>query len=1034
MYRVDISRVKLREKKRDKAHKNECVIYPEPEAEDLASTEEEEEDSVETNTSSCSSFDYQQGAFTRGKFQQAPFMRGDAHLDLSKINAEDENVSYKSPFGVKASQPSKKDAPPSKLVERQRFSEPILKSSRSRMSSLLVDKLPGGCSVEQIPDAKHFVENRLNGNYDSEDPVDAYLEDNAENFLPDDTIGTANKCNKETPLQNEPPSSYISKHLFEKSKDVCAKSEVLVEKSETLRKKSKDLCKTTQNLYVKSEPVVFHSSINLDIASPMTSSSGSFVIDETCDENKVCHRVSPKELEVQVPYYRIEYRQEGGSESDEAVTCPRCEARLLGAVAEGVKDDCPRCEGVSPWEDEKDCEKKGDGDLEDEGESDQTVCDSKYIGSEDQVEETSYNEGTEDDVAIEKEVTEGIPLCNRVVSQSEDEICSTGEQSEGRRVCSSRESDVPQVKEEYCHQGDVDNVCDEGVDATLCHISSCDEIPVPLTFDDKEMLWVDECEGELNRLSKAEETKDLTPGQAGEMCSILLFAKESSRIRTEEKRTSFVTTEEPKSDRSNSNVRMSRDWCSEGEPDTRSSVLNVKLSSLTDDIPGYCDTGPFGDTSPRVLSIEGSSLREENLMDDLCDIRPASAFRDSIPTCPRRPPSPFCDRDSTSSEQSMELCSPICDTRFSSQENRNSTSLACDGDSPSIGEKLDSPDPICDNPASPVFNGRPPSPFCDRDILTTSHYDMRPITPYSDIGPPSPSCDEYINTLPLTYDHSSPSCVTENPPNQDMSVSDENISVIDITNVTEEQSKPQVNEFVRHRRSILDGCRSKNGRENRVQTKLLDYKLTKPETALLHNELHVEMNDQMDNLFMADNSVYASNDLCYLSDTNMSAFDPNGNPAPEPFPTDSLDREPATDQGESNTPEPFNTDQFDLCPPFDDNGNPLAKHSSCKHNVQHRFGYQFCTCSLRSSDSGLADITSGLASGNSHCACTDSAPSTPHTSACSVHLAVASQATTYRSEMYIHWWLKTKIPISSLTMTSTPDGNRGPAPPNDSGK
>ncbi|KAI5737631.1 hypothetical protein M8J76_015239 [Diaphorina citri] len=447
-----------------------------------------------------------------------------------------------------------------------------------------------------------------------------------------------------------------------------------------------------------------------------------------------------------------------------------------------------------------------------------------------------------------------------------------------------------------------------------------------------------------------------------------------------------------------------------------------------------------------------------------CDIRPASPFRDSIPSSPvfRTPPSPFCD-----SPEERSSCSPPNDGKYASSENdRNSASPQNDRNSASrkLDACKDSVDPqnagnstkqefeigcplpqaegndICPDehfgnsaslhcdivPAAAEYVRNSNSPY--ERLPTTSHYDMRPITPRYDLIPvhgeresPLKSADD--ETIALPYDSSD---LCDNKPERHTSI--QRFTLIDskIAQCYQEQVE-NLDTF-----KMDDTC--ENHRDN-VNSRG-KYEHIGANTGLLDNQFGYEHHRE--------------------DTTDGVHFDANGNPIlsrqSAPFPPTSFgdertvrecgrehfdgvpfpDREPFT--GEPFDPPPYDGDEFSAPFAFDDNGNPLPptlpKLSPCKHHHLHRFGYQFCTCSLRSSDSGLADIASPDNPSNSHCACTSSSLSTPYTSASSaVQLSVASQATTYRSEMYIHWWLKTKIPIASLLTPTPPEPPRRGGPP-----
>lgn len=105
----------------------------------------------------------------------------------------------------------------------------------------------------------------------------------------------------------------------------------------------------------------------------------------------------------------------------------------------------------------------------------------------------------------------------------------------------------------------------------------------------------------------------------------------------------------------------------------------------------------------------------------------------------------------------------------------------------------------------------------------------------------------------------------------------------------------------------------------------------------------------------------------------------------------------------------------------------------------HRFN-NTCKLSVRSSDSGLADITSSLINTSTrgqlniesdsssnfegHCVCTSPFETTPHTSASEEKVYITEykvetaapdlEPATFKSGMYAHWWLKTKIPAHVL--------------------
>ncbi|KAI5704729.1 hypothetical protein M8J75_008204 [Diaphorina citri] len=311
MYRVDTSRVKKREKKRapPQQHKNECVIYPEPCTQGgTESSEEEEEDSVET-TSSCSSFDYQQGALTRGKFLQAGGLRnagqggitrGNIHLDLSKITAED-NVSFRSPFAQHS------------VEMRSRFSEPILKSARSRMSSLLV----GANSTSKLPGGSDAAGERLA--HATSQHADGYSEPHS----------SLNLGAIESEAEGEVDLVTENINLSQISNNAEVRSiESNVDRKPSTDSSIVDLKPSTGSSNVDqtaSQSHLFHSSVNLEIGSPLSSSSGSFVLDKSCDDNRVCHRCTPLKYEVQVPYYKVEYRRSDLSSDGSTVACPRCE-------------------------------------------------------------------------------------------------------------------------------------------------------------------------------------------------------------------------------------------------------------------------------------------------------------------------------------------------------------------------------------------------------------------------------------------------------------------------------------------------------------------------------------------------------------------------------------------------------------------------------------------------------------------------------------------------------------------------------------
>lgn len=376
MYRVDTSHVRRREKPKAKGSGKKCVVHPEHDgvAKDCGCVEDNErtlydeslyedddsktmldhgsassgEELMETG-SSCSSFDYQGGspltrdkfqglALTREKFQgpaltrdkfQGPFTRGDVHLDLTKIHATGEEE-FRSPFGKQT------------IVTRSRFSEPILKSTRSRLSSLLfgaansTSRLAGSCDGENCNSKRCDEENcafkKSDNTVYASELVREHLGDfngnNREGNL-SDSSGDAFK-NHSSNLSIEETvdhSSYVGN--FDNCQTKLSKNDTTHSQMNSKNPSPESIRSHHSSLPQRSDSPLFVSSVNLEISSPATSSSGSFIIDKSCDEHRVCHQCTPLTYEVQVPYYKIEYRQsgEGSSEEDELriSNCDGCE-------------------------------------------------------------------------------------------------------------------------------------------------------------------------------------------------------------------------------------------------------------------------------------------------------------------------------------------------------------------------------------------------------------------------------------------------------------------------------------------------------------------------------------------------------------------------------------------------------------------------------------------------------------------------------------------------------------------------------------
>lgn len=118
---------------------------------------------------------------------------------------------------------------------------------------------------------------------------------------------------------------------------------------------------------------------------------------------------------------------------------------------------------------------------------------------------------------------------------------------------------------------------------------------------------------------------------------------------------------------------------------------------------------------------------------------------------------------------------------------------------------------------------------------------------------------------------------------------------------------------------------------------------------------------------------------------------------------------------------------------------PELENANNERQSGSNYSTQQDKISLRSSDSGLADITSllvntptsgalniesdGSSNFENHCVCTSPFDTTPHTSTTEDKVFTAERKAEtglddepliFKSEMYAHWWLKTKIPANAL--------------------
>lgn len=1046
MYRVDTSHVRRRDKSKAKGSGNKCVVHPEHEEkcacddeksfydeamfnDDDSKTMIDHEDgdsgsSNEETGSSCSSFDYHGGSalapsLTRNKFDSPALRgpvtrRGDVHLDLTKIHATGEDAFY-SPFTKQTEA----------AVTRTRFSEPILKSARSRMSSLLFGRLVGSCDADNC-----------NKNCDGKA----------------ETFGVEKLTRQSGDFSENCEGSYSSDD--QPNKTACQRC-------------SECMSNHRSNLPQRSDSPLFVSSVNLDIVSPATSSSGSFIIDKSCNEHRVCHQCTPHSYEVQVPYYKIEYRRSGqdASSHEDETDITSCN-EISDVFQEDINDRNTQCESCNErisFVNEYEISTLGDGNIaENKPTWDLKISD--QIRSVIEFEET-MNPLCE---CCEKDISS----CNghKYLSPDnsrEDEfvvknICDTkSSESNETQMIEAKISSSCALESKFnvqnCCCCDEDFSNDEEISGYENQCSSC-----PGHADDTEIPPFESgdtrrCSSDVTNVTDKCYSGSTNPqthvSPSSKKCNVerISMFEESLPIPLSmyENYDSLLCYRSSDIEENLDRQRISEKCPSSFEPFDggtsdfvpESSAILVPDSSSLDVCDGSSNFDAKSSSSQETCAAVDDFPMNSISLCAIPNIRPASPFRDSIPIpmspqSLRRPPSPFCDNISISPEDpyltdfpfDARPPSPFCDGNSASPDSEGDNALLVKKERNTFRDR---------NSASPELE-------TDR---VTCHYDMRPVTPLSPIRPVYEDgqghsisvCDIAYTAAVGQSEHGTYAVDKQNEDFIERDPQMNNFFDHSLENVTDEFSA-SLDDNESSRQTSLDNIISDGkifNRELSSHNKQV-YKSSPDEYIACHSTGN-EANDaditQTSRIPLEEDAVHTK-----PSNSSVNEFDCSVSLGTEEPYSDACIRNSFSSQisfarkhsvTKSCDPiAPFNR-SFDTVPyakeiheipfvtelqleeeQFHSPDSPLP----CKHNVQH----QLCTCSVRSSDSGLADIAPASLS----CVCT------PHTSASSMHLAVTSQARTYRSEMYIHWWLKTKIPLASLTA----DENENPPPGRESGK